>query len=303
MTEISKAHGRDVTLVSTPNSLDGYVPHNQKLKTYPYQYIGFNPNGGNSKIYRYEDFENGTPSFKMIGEINPNPNIYMIPKNHLGVLEDLNNSGIIAGYPQIAWATDVFNTWLAQNSQIIELQKEKEDFSYQLNAMKTGGSMISNLLGMASGKADQMASGFTSFINSSMDLASLDVNHEFFIKDQMAQQEYHEKLANSGNIGGSNATLIGYDKFNKNIFSRYSIKRQFAERIDLYFDMYGYLTNKLKLPNLTNRPNWNYIKTIGANILGNIPQLDLTEIKDLFNNGITLWHNPATFLDYSQNNR
>mgnify|MGYP007053709971 CR=1 FL=1 len=29
---------------------------------------------------------------------------------------------------------------------------------------------------------------------------------------------------------------------------------------------------------------------------------DLAEIKALFDKGITLWHNPATFADYSQNN-
>ena len=66
---------------------------------------------------------------------------------------------------------------------------------------------------------------------------------------------------------------------------------------------FGYLTNKVKLPNLNNRPNWNYIKCASANIIGNIPQQDLQDIKNLFDNGITLWHKPETFLDYSQNNR
>lgn len=97
--------------------------------------------------------------------------------------------------------------------------------------------------------------------------------------------------------------MIGYDKFDKNIFTRYTIKRQFAERIDKFFDMYGYLTNTVKIPNLNNRPNWNYVKTIGLNVIADIPQLDLQEIKYMFDNGITLWHNTATFLDYSQNNR
>ena len=31
------------TLLSTPNTLDGYTPRNQKLRTYPYLYLGFNP--------------------------------------------------------------------------------------------------------------------------------------------------------------------------------------------------------------------------------------------------------------------
>lgn len=96
---------------------------------------------------------------------------------------------------------------------------------------------------------------------------------------------------------------FGYNLIDKNIFTRYSIKRQFAERIDKFFDMYGYLTNTLKIPNINNRPHWNYVKTIGANIIANIPELDLLKIRNLFDNGITLWHNTNTFLDYSQNNR
>ena len=96
---------------------------------------------------------------------------------------------------------------------------------------------------------------------------------------------------------------MGYDLNNKNIFTRYTIKKQFAERIDKFFDMYGYLTNTVKIPNLNNRPNWNYVKTIGANIIADIPQQDLQILKDMFNNGVTLWHNKDTFLDYSQNNR
>ena len=28
----------------------------------------------------------------------------------------------------------------------------------------------------------------------------------------------------------------------------------------------------------------------------------MQKIKDIFDNGITFWHNPSTFLDYSQSN-
>ena len=140
-----------------------------------------------------------------------------------------------------------------------------------------------------------------------MDTYGNSVNHDYDIKQTMAQVQKTSMLPNTGNVGGSNATLLGYDLYNQDIFTRYSIKRQFAERIDMYFDMYGYQTNKVKLPNITGRPNWNYVKTMGLNILqkstSNVPQEDLQEFKAIFNNGVTLWHNPATFLDYSQNNR
>lgn len=129
------------------------------------------------------------------------------------------------------------------------------------------------------------------------------VNHDFYIKQQMAQVEKQKLLPDKVNMSSSNATLIGYGLVDKNILTRYTIKKEFAERIDKFFDMYGYLTNNVKIPNLNNRPNWNYVKTIGANIIANIPQQDLQVLKNMFDNGITLWHNKDTFLDYSQNNR
>ena len=119
---------------------------------------------------------------------------------------------------------------------------------------------------------------------------------------QMAEMEAHQQLPNQANFGSSNTTLLGYNLFDKNIFTRYTIKKQFAKRIDDFFTMYGYSTKELKKPNLYNRKYWNYIKLVGANIIGDIPEIDLLSIKELFNNGITLWHSPESFLDYSLNN-
>lgn len=148
----------------------------------------------------------------------------------------------------------------------------------------------------------KMLSGFSGYIDKGIDLINLDKNHEFYVKNLMAQIEKQALLPDNASLSSSNSTLLGYNMFDKNIFTRYSIKREFAEKIDKYFDMYGYLINERKDININTRSNWNYIKTQGANILGNIPQYDLQTIKELFDNGITFWHNPSTFLDYSQIN-
>ena len=296
-----KATPRPLTLVSTPTSLDGYVPRNQKLRTYPYMYVAFNPNAGNGKIFRYEDFVNGTPEFNIISEINPNPTVCFIPQNYRGATGDsLSDLATLNGYPSISWSNDVFNVWLSQNSEIIKLQVEQETENKNLNQLQNIGSVAGSLgtalNGDIMGAVGEASQGGLNYYRSQM-------NYEYYQKMQLAQVEKQQMLPNTGNFGSNNTTLLGYELFDKNVFTRYTIKSQFAERIDKYFDMYGYLTNKVKVPNLNNRPNWNYIKTIGANILGNIPQQDLNLIKDFFNNGITLWHNTSTFLDYSQNNR
>ena len=81
-----------------------------------------------------------------------------------------------------------------------------------------------------------------------------------------------------------------------------SIKSEYAKMIDDFFTMYGYKVNSVKIPNITGRSNWNYVKTIDSIIIGNVPQNDLQEIKNMFDDGVTLWHNTSTFLDYSQSN-
>ena len=290
------------TLNSRPSSIDNYTPRNKKLLQYPYLYLGFNPANGTSKIFRYEDFTNGTPSFKVFSEINPNPTVYFVPQNYRGKSnDDLSDAVTLNGYPTISYKTDTFNIWLAQNSDIISLQMQQEQYNYEVDAIKTGINGGADILGKS--LSLNGIGAITSGANLGLDLARLDKNHEFYVKNQMAQIEKQKMLPDNVSMSGSNATLLGYDMLDKNIFTRYSIKRQFAERIDKFFDMYGYATNQIKLPNLNNRPNWNYVKMQGANILANIPQSDLQEIKEFFNNGITLWHNTSNFLDYSVNNR
>ena len=81
-----------------------------------------------------------------------------------------------------------------------------------------------------------------------------------------------------------------------------SIKAEYARCIDEFFSQFGYKCNRVKVPNITGRRNWNYVKTVGCYIDGDIPQADMEELKNMFDRGITFWHNPATFADYSQNN-
>ena len=82
-----------------------------------------------------------------------------------------------------------------------------------------------------------------------------------------------------------------------------SIKSEFAQIIDKYFTMFGYQVNRVGVPLQNSRSQWNFIKTNGANIEGeDVPQLAINELKQIFNNGVTLWHNPANIYNYSLSN-
>lgn len=320
-------------------TFNGYTPKNKKLYHYPYAYIGFSIPNGSQKIYRYEDLNDGfrdgeydatkKSKFIFISEINPNPTAYMLPFNYKNSKDYQNNpdynttEGIaFGGYPTISYITDYYNAWLAQNSGILEVQMRQEQYNYETNVLvaQTKNTMgaIQNSIGAIGNSVGQMATGnvgggIASSVTGGMqvgtDLFINDLliqqqhqNHGEYINMIMAQKEKQAMLPNQSSVGSSNSTLLGYEYFNKGCYVDYRIKREFAEKIDNYFTTYGYAVNKMKIPQFTSRPYWNYIKTVGINILGNIPSLDLKRLKDMFDNGVTMWHYANYFLDYSKNN-
>lgn len=68
------------------------------------------------------------------------------------------------------------------------------------------------------------------------------------------------------------------------------IRPEYAEILTDYFRMFGYKVNKLKHPNLKTRRHFNYIKMVEPNIIANVPLYQMQLIKDIFKNGVTLWH-------------
>ena len=65
--------------------------------------------------------------------------------------------------------------------------------------------------------------------------------------------------------------------------------------------MFGYKVNKMEIPNLKSRRYYNYIKTVDANIVGDVPNTHLNTLKGIFDKGITIWHTDDIG-NYSVNN-
>lgn len=70
--------------------------------------------------------------------------------------------------------------------------------------------------------------------------------------------------------------------------------------VDEFFSLYGYRTNRLKVPNVNTRPLWNYVKTAGAVVTGPFTHTAKIAMQNQLDNGVTFWHVPAaTIGDYS----
>lgn len=263
----------DATTVSRPTTVNGYTPKNNKLFTYPYSYIYATNNTGVDTTFRYEDFANATPKFFMAGALGQGCTVKLCPvsyKNYTANAEVFEYGLTGAKYPICAWATDYYTNWMTQNAT-------------NLNVGVVSGIASAGITSL-SGNYVGAGASLLSTIGSTM--AQIDA-----AKVQPDQAR--------GNTNSSDVLIAWQRYFTIDCMS---VRAEVARTIDDFFTMFGYKVNRVKIPNITGRRNWNYVKTIGCYIDADIPQEDLQEIKNMFDNGVTFWHNPSTFADYSQNN-
>lgn len=264
--------------ISRINTLDGYTPKNNKLYTYPYSYLYVTNNTGSDVEFRYEDFTNATPTFSLGGILCSGCDIKLNPLNYKNVSTANQAYGLKAGkFPVCSWNTDAHAIWLAQN---------------QLNMTVAGqelfvGATTGAALAKVTGDYSKLGTAGTDFLAKVFDSLKGD-----YLSKHMPDQAH-------GDVNSSN---YNYSIGNWFDFRRMSVRAETARIIDDYFSAFGYATNRVKTPNITGRRNWNYVKTARCYIEADIPQEDLQEIKNMFDTGVTFWHNPATFADYSQAN-
>lgn len=115
-----------------------------------------------------------------------------------------------------------------------------------------------------------------------------------------------EAIGQQGVSFGSNGDLIGITAGNATLhFIQISPLYAECEYIDDFLDMYGYEIDEIGAVRswIRTRPNWNFLQTDNVSCEVPAPSIYADELRAIFNNGVTLWHNYNTFGDYSQNNR
>ena len=274
------------TSITRNASLNGYTPKNKKVYCYPYNYLLVSNNGGTDIDFHWEDFSSSTANFTAKGIPNQGCDVKLIPTNYKGTDVDSGYAWSVSAqkFPTISWLSDYYLNWQATNGinavvQSVNKTKnawEAGDFSTGEGMMKALGEGIENFVGYAG---------------------------QLFKSVNSATSQYEASITPDQSKGNANSGDINF-ALGKISFTCYkmSIKAEYAKVVDDYFSAVGYKINEFKVPQFTSRQNWNYIKTVSACIVADMPQQDLQEIKNMFNTGLTMWHNPATFLDYSQSN-
>ena len=280
------------TTFTRPSSLNGYTPKNNKLKCWPFMYFNISNNSGTCLPYRYEDFSSSI-QFKVEGTFGVSGSTKAIPQNYKGISSGNNALDYsITGpkYPVCSWKSDSYTNWLTQNAVNMDTQWRRELIGGGVD-IATGaarGGIAGGPMGAAIGAGVGSLTAGASLINVARE------QHLAKTQANMVPDQVHGNLNAGDFLWGKYRSPFTYTAM--------TIKAEYARCADEFLSQFGYKCNRVKVPNITGRRNWNYVKTVGCYIEADIPQEDLLEIKNMFDKGITLWHNPTTFMDYSQTN-
>lgn len=254
------------------SQLDGYIPINNKLLTFPYCFINMSNSNGSNAVYHQELFtrSNNKLKFKIQACLTPGCSIRCYPMNYRNESAPYDESLVLGKYPQCSWATDTYTNWLTQNAVNIGLGVAESGISI------VGGAVSGNPMGVVSG-----AMGIANTLG----------------------QVYQHSLIPPQTRGNTNSgDVVAASQNNTFHWFNTTIKSEYARIIDGYFNMFGYKVNAVKVPNKAHRSNYWYTKCIDVSIDGNIPQNDMKKIKDCYNNGIRFWRNASNIEDYSVSN-
>lgn len=265
--------------ISMPTTIGGYSPRNKKLLCYPYQYLTVYNNNGTANNLQFELFSNTNhqAKFTILGIPSVGASISCTPQNYKGQLANHEEEIFAGKYPSLSWSEDTYTNWLTQNAVNIATS-----IAADTAQIAVGGALA--YAGMGIGGAGTIASGVTGIAGT---------------LGTIYQHSLVPHTLRGNTNGGDIITAEGSNSF---FYDRKSIKSEIAQKIDEYFDMFGYKVCRVKVPNITGRTNWNFIKTIDCNVDGDIPQEDLETIRKACNSGITFWHTPANIYNYSLSN-
>lgn len=280
----------------TTGLFEGYTPKNMKLYTSPFVNLIVSKHTGSACVYNIEDFNNGAYGFTVFniyGDISTSPSVMVYPRNYQGIPHNIDSGFTIKDFTQCSTANDAYKLWWAKNREIVNAGYFAAGSQVALGAMNIF--MAANApapLSNPGANDGAVMGGLGQVVN------GVNMGLQTWASTKAAEHEANR--TSMGNPSTNLLTAIGWNRFS--LYKR-SVKKDFAKAIDDFFTMYGYRTNKVKVPNVSSRPYFNYIQTNGINIVGAIPNDDMARLKRIYDEGITLWNPNATVGDYSVDNR
>lgn len=257
-----KKYYRSLDPLSSSAALDGYVPRNNKMYTYPYNCLSIYTPTGAATQFRYEFFENLRPTFvETWNSLEPvtcvlRPWLYRnINTSNMDISISLND------YPMCMWSGDAFKAYLAQNK------------------VSRAGNILEILGGL-------FAAPFTGGISLGATLHGM---------ANLMNSDYKASIAadqRGGQASGNNVWAHDQMDF---YASRMSCQHDKAILIDEFFTTYGYAQGAIMMPPKHWRKAFTYVKTDGCIVTGNLPSEAAARIRSIYDNGIRWWADHNNF--------
>lgn len=284
-------------------TLNGYLPKNKKMYTYPYNYCTIHDGSGNDIIMRYEFCYQNTPNIELRVTVVPPSYIIIRPYNYKGATYEFTPGQqiTITSFPMISYSYPAWLNWISRALVPTML-------------MTTGTTVGGSIASMAlrpdptyMGTNKQGINVFDVTNRNNYDIktqAAADVAKGSIIGSILANG-YTGSMESSTSKG--NYTNNGSGLLTNNVgiyFSRTCVSRQYAKMIDDYFTMYGYAYRAI-LSNTSfrkRRSRFTYIKTINCTINGQIPGDAMIDICARYDKGIRFWADYNNMYNYEYDN-
>lgn len=237
-----------------------------KLLMYPYSYTKVTDMQGNEFDIKNEYITGQNLNFSVRGSIAPQAKTAYEVVNY----KDKTNllGGIINNNVSSMAIIDDYTAAYLQGNQNTLMT------GAAVNAVSSVVGTVGNLaLGNVAGAVGSGVGGITEILQLNAKMKDID-NHPSNLRNQ-----------------GNNYNFDFANRYTGIRVIKYTLTDEYRHTLTDYFKMFGYKVNRVKIPNLHTRQSWNYVKTVDCTIVGNMPQDDLNSIKQMFNKGITLWHN------------
>lgn len=303
---------------------NGYKPRNKKLFGYPYNQLWVSNNQGTVNEYRYEDFKIDKDGFfhmEVAASGISSPECVLYPLDYRGVAKYYDHALVLTGYPTVPWIGDTYKAYMAMNRNQIENALYTQAFNGVINTVSAflGGTMtVNNAADMLqSAKADASNAGKTVSQTTKTGLRQQAMGGIFSaigtagtsaVDFMTSAWQVEAKLKdvsnippNVGGLSGAGSVTNALARFDYSTYYM-CVKPEYAEIVDKFFDMFGYNTCTVKVPNTHSRPHWNYVKTIGCEIQGFLPQEAANIIKAVYDRGVTFWKNGDEVGNYTLDN-
>ncbi|WP_289198099.1 hypothetical protein [Bacteroides acidifaciens] len=233
----------------------GYTPKNNKMFSYPYHSLCVYNSRGESNEYKFELFKidsSSNAALQLQWAMSPDVCVVATINDYYDDQYGRSSGALTeTGFPQCSWNTVAYQAWLSQ--------------------------ITSDVFGFAAGMSTSIATG--NAFGAAATIAGQGTKTALDIA--------RPPMAKAGSMCGcsTNYNRLGFYIYNK------CLQKDIAETVDNFFTRYGYSINKCVVPVIRGREYFNYIQTKDLNIRGNVSMNDMKRIREIFNRGITFWHN------------